>query len=559
MFLSVYLALTIISACKTGGGQNDTSGLQHAADCTVPKTMESLARSCGNGRCEVDKSESAANCPRDCIDKNKRIASVYAEAHICPSETTVHTPATPDEIASIVKKSGQNGRKIKVIGTRHASSDIQCTSANGETIVMEKFGKSMRIEKFQDADSVLVETGATMSEIAHFLEQKGYALPPRVPGVGSINIGGFVAVGAHGSNLKDSASISSSVLELELVVADGTIKRFDKTNTSVDQWKALRSSLGLLGIMTKIRLEIRKSYHMQMEIREFPESILSQGPDKFYKALNGCEFAFSHYVRLQKKFYVTCGWESKKPLTHPDLENTLFKPHLANVNIDLTATTNYLLQKAACNESSAEFLEKTISSTRARNPWIQYKGTDGKVQSLTEGVGLWHRMMTTLLEGNYRLTFSTMDWEVAVPKSQWLNASQDMLNFITKHNIILPTIGVVSRFDRVNGDSLFAPSAADEHFALNEPLVLLEMPVFVPFGLSAEQLEKYILPYRTFFLSLIEKYQARPHIGKNDNSLLLSDVVKKRLSSSIKRFSKVRATMDPKGIFNNQFAENMGL
>lgn len=85
------------------------------------------------------------------------------------------------------------------------------------------------------------------------------------------------------------------------------------------------------------------------------------------------------------------------------------------------------------------------------------------------------------------------------------------------------------------------------------------MPVFVPFGLSAEQLEKYILPYRTFFLSLVEKYHARPHLGKNDNALLLSETVKKRLSSSIKSFSKVRSAMDPKGVFRNDFAEYMGL
>jgi hypothetical protein len=130
---------------------------------------------------------------------------------------------------------------------------------------------------------------------------------------------------------------------------------------------------------------------------------------------------------------------------------------------------------------------------------------------------------------------------------------------MTQYNISIPTLGVVYRFDRINMDSLFAPSAADEFFKAGEPVVLLEMPVFVPFGLSDEQLENYISPYRTFFLSLIEKYQARPHFGKNDNTLLLSEVTQKRLGSSLRRFEKVRALMDPKGTFSNDFAVKLGL
>lgn len=204
-------------------------------------------------------------------------------------------------------------------------------------------------------------------------------------------------------------------------------------------------------------------------------------------------------------------------------------------------------------------MDNTVYAARAKKPWIQYTDKTGNLHALNEGVGLWHRMMTTLLEGTYRVSFSTVDWEVAIPISQWQAANRDLKDFMEKYNIVIPTIGVIYRFDRINQDSLFAPSAADEYFKTGEPVVLLEMPVFVPFGLSDEQLEKYFLPYRTFFLSLIEKYQARPHFGKNDNTLLWSDITKKRLSSSLKRFEKVRTLMDPKGVFSNDFAVKMGL
>ena len=61
-----------------------------------------------------------------------------------------------------------------------------------------------------------------------------------------------------------------------------------------------------------------------------------------------------------------------------------------------------------------------------------------------------------------------------------------------QYNIILPQIGVLMRFDRVNEDSLLASSAADGKLPLGEPLMYLEFPVYAPFAFSATQIFSYM-------------------------------------------------------------------
>lgn len=550
-FLIYAFFLLSLFTCKSPSAD---SQLHLAADCSLLQRFAPLGLSCGNGRCEVLLGENSRTCPQDCLDPKKHVVSYYAQSHICPGEFKIHEPKQQTDLSALVQEIQQRKKSIKLIGTLHSISDIKCPT-NGEVIAMGAFQKILGIEDYKGKKTVHLEGNVRFWELVNYLDEQGYALDPRIPGFGGISVAGFIATGAHGSSTKGSASIASSIVSLEVMHADGQGKVYDASNTHPDQWRALRGNLGLLGILTRVRLEVRPRYNLATEIREYDASLLFNG-DAFLKAAAGCDFLFAHYMRGMGKVYFTCGNETSEAESQQGFANTLFLPPSPSIFDKLVVAS---FQQAACSDRVALSLEKTISEMRNAKPWLTWKDAKGKLQHARKGVGSWHLMMETIFDEKTQPKFSQIDWEVAIPARHFAAAMADMKAFMDRYNVIIPSIGVILRFDEVQEDSLLAPSAADEQFAVGERLVHLEMPVYTPFGFNEAELEAWRKPYRDFFLQLIERYGARPHFGKNDNGLFASEITKKRLATSLRRFSAVRQAMDPKGTFSNAYMKTIGV
>jgi len=83
----------------------------------------------------------------------------------------------------------------------------------------------------------------------------GWTLPA-FPWFVSQTIAGAVATGSHGSSLGyGSLSSPQQLLGLELVLADGSVRRFNPTSHPFI-FKALRVSVGRLGVITRVKLRI---------------------------------------------------------------------------------------------------------------------------------------------------------------------------------------------------------------------------------------------------------------------------------------------------------------
>eukprot|EP00245_Coleochaete_scutata_P003915 TRINITY_DN1598_c0_g2_i1.p1 TRINITY_DN1598_c0_g2~~TRINITY_DN1598_c0_g2_i1.p1 ORF type:complete len:684 (+),score=86.02 TRINITY_DN1598_c0_g2_i1:83-2053(+) len=81
----------------------------------------------------------------------------------------------------------------------------------------------------------------------------GYFLK-MVPQILEITIGGGVATSTHGSS-RESTTLSSQVLAMEVVLADGSVKSFSRKEHP-HLMRALRTNVGQLGVVTKLTLEI---------------------------------------------------------------------------------------------------------------------------------------------------------------------------------------------------------------------------------------------------------------------------------------------------------------
>src|SRR2546426_9132349 len=105
--------------------------------------------------------------------------------------------------------------------------------------------------------------GENATTCPEFLHPRGKALGYNVPGYGDISIGGFLAVGGHGSNATGSATISSLVVSVDKMDPQGRIQTHDAECGSPTLWRALRGDLGMLGMTVRIRLRIRDQFHVR--------------------------------------------------------------------------------------------------------------------------------------------------------------------------------------------------------------------------------------------------------------------------------------------------------
>lgn len=100
------------------------------------------------------------------------------------------------------------------------------------------------------------QSGITLDQILEVIVPKGWFLPV-TPGTKFITIGGGVASDVHGKNHHLEGSISNHVLDLELIVADGSTLTLSK-DSYPDLFEATAGGMGLTGIITRVRFKLKK-------------------------------------------------------------------------------------------------------------------------------------------------------------------------------------------------------------------------------------------------------------------------------------------------------------
>jgi len=452
-----------------------------------------------------------------------------------------------------MRRSVAAGRRVRVVGTAHTASKAICVE-NGNVISTEGLDHILGLETYKGQPVVHVEAGAHIWDILEYLHAQGKALGYNVPGYGDMTIGGFVAVGGHGSNAADSATISSLVVSMDKMDARGRITTYDADTAPADRWRALRGDLGMLGMTVRLRLRLRDQFRVRQRILSFSGAELFRASG--LKAIaDGCEYMFGTYFNSVDRLDVTCGRETADPPTADDARMTLFIPDLPRRVQDLAITG---FQRAACQPETAQLLERLLYEFRQSQPWIQWTDADGQAQRGTEGVGHSHRMVETTFRGLSRRKFSNLDWEVAVPEPDVDAALNYVKGKLQEHQLYNPAIGVVIRADRAVPDTLLASSAAGSGVPAGERMYHLEFPTFYPYGFTPEQIERYHAPYAEMVLHLIRHHRARPHLGKNRADIFAHPDTLAASADRRARFQPFIDEVDPEGVFANDFLRQAG-
>ena len=139
-------------------------------------------------------------------------------------------------------------------------------SLGEHTISTLKFDKILSF----DTDKGIIEcqSGITLDKLLEVIVPAGWFLPV-TPGTKFITIGGAVASDIHGKNHHVDGSFSAHVLEMEMILADGSIMKCSPVENS-DLFWATCGGMGLSGIITNVKFDLKRietSYIKQKQLK----------------------------------------------------------------------------------------------------------------------------------------------------------------------------------------------------------------------------------------------------------------------------------------------------
>ena len=180
----------------------------------------------------------------------------------CHNVTAVHDARSVDEIEDLVKDAAGKGLQVRAGGKGHMWYDTQCS--DDETVIIRTEYVNNIWDFDLDAGTVMIEAGVTFFQLAEYLHENGANI-----GTGLVNwnisLGGSIAMGAHRTSLREDAVVVGGVLAMDIIDGKGKIRHVERDEDD-DDWLAASTSLGLLGIIARIKMQIfpeTKVYAMQ--------------------------------------------------------------------------------------------------------------------------------------------------------------------------------------------------------------------------------------------------------------------------------------------------------
>ena len=160
-------------------------------------------------------------------------------------------PKNEEQIIDIVKQTQQ---RIRCVGSGHSFSALVPTD---ETLMSTARLRGVN-KIYPDTMEADIGGGSRLSTIGEPLWEQGLAMV-NMPDIDTQALAGALATSTHGTGAT-LGSLSSLVNGMRLVTASGEVIECDKDS---ELFNAARSNLGVLGVVTQARMQLRKSYHIQ--------------------------------------------------------------------------------------------------------------------------------------------------------------------------------------------------------------------------------------------------------------------------------------------------------
>ena len=413
------------------------------------------------------------------------------------SPAVVAAPRDVEELAEIVTASAAAGRTVRVAGSGHSFTDAVLTDGT----LIDLGGLDRVLDVDTATGRVRVEAGLTLHAASPLLHSHGLAFP-NLGDIDTQTIAGATATGTHGTGAK-LRNISAALHSVQILRADGTTVELDE-ETDPDGWRAARVSIGALGIVTAVTLQLEPSFVLDLVERPVPIADVLANLDEFADGSDHFEFfAFAHAeVAMTKSSNRSVEPEQPRGKAGAWLNDVLLSNHLYDT---------------MCK------LGRRVPATV---PAIHRLAT--KAGSNNRKIDRSYRVFATprLVKFN--------EMEYAIPREHARAAIGEILDVTKRFGTPMP---IEVRWVAPD-DALLSPAGGREtcYIAVHQ----YEGMVWEPYFRACE--------------AVFDRYQGRPHWGKRH--FQTAETLRTRYPEW-DRFAEVRRRFDPTGVFANDYVNRV--
>ena len=282
------------------------------------------------------------------------------------SASQIHRPGSIEALRRLVARS----RRIRALGRGHSFSKI--LDGRQDLVLLDGLPRMLRIDSA--TSTVTVTSGMTYTDVAEGLHRAGFALA-NTASIPDISIAGACATGTHGSG-DQQRILGASVTAVQLVAADGSLVDLQR-DIDRDRFPGSVVTLGALGIVTQLTLEIEPTYQMSQQVHlGIPLQLLEDRFDDLFGAGYSVS-AFTDWQSGEAKVWVkrrtdqlALSWTGGTPAQHrmhpvPGMSPELCTEQLGMVGPWHERLTHFRPKtgQEAGNELQSElFMPRTVAS-----------------------------------------------------------------------------------------------------------------------------------------------------------------------------------------------------
>lgn len=409
----------------------------------------------------------------------------------------IAAPRNPEELAAIIGGAATTGQTIRVAGAGHSFTDAVLT--DGILVNLSKMNRILTVDR--ETGRVRVEAGITLNAASTALHPLGLAFP----NLGDIDVqtvAGATATGTHGTGAT-LQNLSAALQSIELVLADGSRVEVNE-QTDPDGWRAARVSVGALGVVSAVTLQLVPSFVLEGIERPVPVEQVLADLDAYVDGNQHFEFyMFGHSPLAMTK--------RNNPVDLPEQPRGKAADWFADILM-----SNYAFD-ALCRLGKRQ--PRLV-------PWI-HRGA--------AYAGSYRRQV----DRSYRVFASPRlirftEMEYAIPREHSAAAIREIKELSTRFDTPMP---IEVRWVAPD-DAFLSPAGGRDtcYIAVHQYR-----------GMEFE-------PYFRACEAVFDKYNGRPHWGKRH--FQTAETLRPRYPDW-DRFAEVRRRFDPKGRFANPYIERV--
>lgn len=162
-----------------------------------------------------------------------------------------YQPDTLQEAADVLGLARESGRQVVLRGTGLSYGDANIGS---EAISLSIAGLDQVLSWDPASGLIDCQAGVTIEQLWRTCLPDGW-WPPVVSGTMFPTLGGALGMNIHGKNNTAAGTLGEHVVELDVLFADGTTRTLAPAD---DLFRCVISSAGLLGAITRVKLQMKK-------------------------------------------------------------------------------------------------------------------------------------------------------------------------------------------------------------------------------------------------------------------------------------------------------------